>query len=491
MLTTVLLSACQKSDEFLSLTNPNTITPETYWVSEENANKWIMSIYSALAYTDQGAQQNFGRFFAWASMMRSDEYYTNFANIWGMQNAHFQMDGTNLLVDAIWNSLYKAVFRANVAIRELPNMTNISETARKHYLGEAEFLRGFSYFYLVNLWERVPLVTVPAESEADYFPFQADPADVWQQVITDFAQAKAKLPVSWDAANLGRATRGAATGHLGKAHLFLKHWDEAEKEFDEIIQSQVYDLTDNYNDNCNDQHENNIESLFEFQFNDLLGQNFSTWRSRDAGPRAFAGDLGEVEPWLLAEFLKESTVDGDIDPRAYATLIFNDPNSTLYGGVTYQQAYGPTFNKIYWRKYRNVDTKPNDLSGFQSGINIRMMRFADVLLMHAEAENEERGPTPEALASINRVRERASMAPLAITDKDELRTAIRRERVLELSGEENRWLDLLRWDMLAERFASPEVMSGDLFIVGQHEYYPIPTSEIYTNPNLDQNPGYQ
>ena len=493
--TVLLFLSCESSDDFLTRVNPNTIIPESFWQSEDDVNKWLTATYSTFVFGDGASNGNFSRFFAWASMYRSDEYRSNFGNPWGQANAEFTLDADNPVVRVLWRSFYRTIFRANNAIEQIPLIADLTDQKKDELLGEAEFLRGVSYLYLITFWESIPLITtVPVEDE-DFFPSQASREEVWAQVITDLTNAKENLTTlrERDDANLGRATWGAAVGHLGKAYLYQEQWQSAATEFEQLIDSNIYDLVPNYRDNGNDINENNIESIFEAQTNDAVSPVFSTWRSRDAGPANFAANQGIVEPWLVQTFLEEPTLDGDVDPRALATLIFPHPESTLYGGLTYFEAYGtlepdaPT----YWKKYKNVETRPNDTDGNQSGINLRIMRLADVLLMHAEAENEANGPTTEAQASFNRVRARANMASVdAGISQGDFRTAIRRERVLELSSEDVRWMDLKRWGILEERFNDPSVLSGQSFDITRHEYYPIPGSELLDNPNLQQYSNY-
>lgn len=491
----IFLVSCESSDDFLTRINPNSITPESFWNTEKEVDKWMMGTYSSLVWGESGTNYNFARFFAWASVYRSDEYFTQFGNPWGQANADFTLDATNPVVKVLWHSFYMTIFRANNAIEQIPGMTSLTDQKKNELLGEAEFLRGISYFYLINFWEKIPLITKVPVSKDELYPSQAEREAVWGQVITDLTNAKKRLSTIKvrDAANVGRATWGAAIGHLGKAYLYHGEWQKAATEFKELIDSNVYDLVKNYRDNCNDLNENNIESIFEAQCNDAVDQNYSTWRSRDGGPAKYAASHGYVEPWLVKTFLEEKTIDGKTDPRAHATLIFPDPECTLYGGLTYLQAYGtldPTA-PAYWKKYRNVETRANDNSGLLSGINIRIMRFADVLLMHAEAENEANGPTAAAQASFNRVRARANMAAVTTSiTKEVFREKIRRERVLELSSEENRWMDLKRWGILAERFSRTDVLSGKKFQISRHEYYPIPAVDMQTNKNLIQYADY-
>ena len=495
MLLLVLLVSCESSDDFLTEINPNTNTPDSFWNNGDEAERWINACYSGVAY-GQGAswQANFPRWFQLATVLRSDEYFTQIGDATIMGATDFTLDANNLWVKWIWDAFWIGISRSNEAIKQISIMENISDDQRKELLGEAQFIRGFSYFYLINFWNKVPHTIVPPSGENEYTPATAERDVIWDQIVEDFTNAKANLAhiKVRDSKTLGRATWGTVTGHLGKVYLFQQEWSKAASEFQELIDSEIYDLVTDYNDNCNDVNENNIESIFEIQCDYTVDQNFSSWRGRDAGPKTYAGSWGYVEPWLLKTFLEEKTIDDKIDPRAFATLIFPHPESTLYG-MTYEEAYGTLDPdaEIYWRKYRNCDTKANDNNGFQSSINDRIMRFADVLLMYAEADNEANGPTTAALASINRVRARANMAPIAENiNQADFRNAIRKERVLELSAEDNRWMDLKRWGILEDRFSNDEVLSGKRFNMNRHEYWPIPQSDILTNPNLEQYSDY-
>ena len=496
----MLLFSCENTDDFLTEINPNSVSPDAYWNSENDAVTWLTAAYSSLVYSKsaanaEGSNGNFNRFFAWASVYRSDEYRSNFGNPWGQANAEFTLDASNPVVQVLWDSFYVTIFRANTAIEQIPLIESIDEQTKNELLGEAQFLRGISYFYLINFWESIPLITSPAVDTEDFTPGQAPRADVWAQVITDLTDAKNNLQTipTRDDAELGRATWGAAIGHLAKAYLYQEDWANAALEFRELIDSGIYDLVPNYRDNCNSLNENNIESIFEAQCDFEVSVFYTSWRARDGGPANFAANQGVVEPWLVNTFREEPTIDGDVDPRAQATLIFPHPDNILYGGITYEEAYGTLDPDApaYWKKYRNTEIFANDSNGRQSSINDRIMKFGDVLLMYAEAENEANGPTADAQGAINRVRARARMAEVSASlSQDEFRTAVRRERVLELSGEDNRWMDLKRWGILEERFNDPNILSGKQFNISRHEYYPIPVTEIQANPNLVQYADY-
>ena len=488
----LILVSCEKSVDFLTEINPNTVTDEVFWKTESDFDKWVVGTYSALQYGQgQSHRASFNRFFAWASVNRSDEFFEDTGDDWAISHSKFTYDATNIAFPPLWDAFWMPIFRANKLIDNISDVPDLDEAKQKEYLGEAQFLRGFSYFYLINLWNKIPLITVPIVDENDFYPLSVERDVVWQQIISDLTAATTNLSAvkTRDESSYGRATWGAAVAQLGKAYLYLGEWQKAADEFKKIIDSEVYDLVSDYNDNCNDFNENNIESIFEAQSNYTIHRFYSSWRGRDGGPFNYSNYSGYVEPWLVKTFLEEKTIDGKVDPRAFATLIFPNPESTLYGGLTYEEAYGtldPDAHS-YWRKYRNVDTQANDFNGFPSSVNDRIIRFADVLLMYAEAENEENGPTTTAQAAFNRVRDRANMSNVDPNiSKDDFRKVIRRERVLELSGEDNRWLDLKRWGILEERFNDPDVLSGEFFEINRHEYYPIPQTEIDLNPSLEQ-----
>ena len=322
------------------------------------------------------------------------------------------------------------------------------------------------------------------------------------------------LPVSWPSDGLGRATSGAATGLLGKVLLYQGKWAEAKDEFAKVMNSGTYQLVDDFAHNFSEEFENNSESLFEIQMisdgngawgGDAPGRGKGSAYQPDLAPAGFTNQNGmRINEWLLDLYMDEQTVNGEIDPRAFTTLFWDTNDSTNYQGKvlksrtyenkSYAEAFpnGNTF--IFANKY--LDWEFNGHSGSQdggwhgAGNNLRMLRYADVLLMFAEAEFMLNGSTQAALDAINQVRERADMAPFtSITMQD-----IEDERVKELTLERTRYFDLLRWGKVVDRIVNnPDLKSesaGTTAYKPGREYIAIPQNEIDGNPNFVQNPGY-
>jgi hypothetical protein len=311
---------------------------------------------------------------------------------------------------------------------------------------------------------------------------------------------------------LGRATKGAAYALLGKSYLQQRQFQPAADAFAWLVTGpgkDIYRLTTNYRDNFIITKENNEESVFEVQFNE--NQNENTDDDTDEGrisntgtsiaqffaPPGIGFNDGAARRWLIDEFLIEKTATNMRDPRLAASFIYNNtdergPNFTMVYGKTFASRFGngPDANGVWFRKLLNDHWKNEE--GFRSPNNYRLIRYADVLLMYAESLNGL-SRTTEAYQYVDRVRQRAGLLPLTLAkpglNQTQFLDQLKHERVTELAGEAWRFADLQRWGDLSPALASrdPEFTN---FVVGKHEYYPIPQSDIDLNPNLTQNPKY-
>ena len=489
-------------NDILDQSNPNTLTPDNFWETEADATSAIIGAYSPLSTIFYH-----GRIWSGHEISRSDEIFfqADFASATSLFNTN--PADANFL--AAFSEMWKGIFRANLVLKNVPNIEMDSDL-KNYILGEAYFLRALQYFTLVNHWGSVPLVTQPAETLEETQQPPSTEAEIWQQIKVDLNTAITLLPTSWDNNNKGRAIKGSAAALLGKSHLFLEEWNDAVIQFERIIDGELgtFDLVANYGDNFKASTENNIESLFEIQF-DATGAWTAGWGAdvqSTARYNSFEGDLStrsasKMNTWVFELFTKETTLNGDIDPRAFETLVWDYPDAPYYNGRLFATVFAddiaayeadPTLRMpLQNAKYVNLtgpipafNTSPN---------NKRVIRFANVLLMHAEAENEANGPTAEAYASINRVRARATMPeiPAGLSQAD-FRQRVRDERVLELCNESHRPLDLKRWGILASTFeAHPEYRPAIIQYQPGRELLPIPELELNTNPNWnEQNPGY-
>lgn len=493
------------SEDVLEQLNPNVITPSSFWKTAEDAKKGVIGAYAPFTniwyYT---------RFEIFTSDYRDD--LVNGFNV-SERTAIGRFGGTPGANGTIWvwRAMFQGVNRANEVIFHVPNI-DMNATDRDNIVGEGYFIRAFNYFNLVNNWLNVPLITAPiSEIEKPSEILQAPPADVWAQIEADLKQAQQLLPASWSGDDLGRITSGAATGTLGKVYLYQEKYAEAKAEFEKLMNGG-YALMDDYNHNFTEEFENNKESVFEIQFTTtggLTGWGADNANSRksaaftmDLAPSGFTGQDGfRVNDWALNLFLDERTVNNEIDPRAYATLFWDNDETTTYegnmlasrtyGNRTWDEAYPGGDTNIYANKWLDWEFGGfEEASWDNSGNNFRILRYADVLLMYAEAEFMLNGSTQAALDAINEVRDRVDLAPHAsITMQD-----IEDERIKELSFEKTRYYDLLRWGMVKSRIVdNPDFKSesgGTSAYQAGREYIAIPQNELDRNINFDQNQGY-
>ncbi len=504
-----LFSAC---DDKLELSDPNNMIAENYWASAEQAQAGIDAAYNNLLidgyYMRMTPALTDGR----ADDFRGDTPWPDL-----MQVSNFTILPTADPVQWVWAAYYQQIFRVNQVLQKVPEI-EMDESYKSRIIGQAHFLRGLAYFHLKINFEKVPLVLVPAEGE-DYNTPTASEEEIWNQIIADFQKSQELLPVDYesisgpDKGQIGRATKGAATGFLGKTYLYTEKWEQAAGEFDKLVNGpdvNIYSLVDNYRDNFGPFNENNPESLFEVQFEgtDEVGGTVMNYGGEPSGSWMQVSSVGHTyamdgygysdflpTQWIYEEFKEEQTVDGGVDPRLLATIASYEPganSTTVYNGVEWPHAE----EAIYPRKYTH------DGFGFDlesqgsvelSEINYRVMRYADVLLMYAEALNET-GQTQQAYQYIQQVRDRANLPDLEEVkpgmSQNEMREQIAHERALELSVESIRYHDIVRWGWLYDSDKLEEIRAHDsefnTWSEGK-EYLPIPQSELDVNPNLEPN----
>ncbi|MFK5973994.1 MAG: RagB/SusD family nutrient uptake outer membrane protein [Flavobacteriaceae bacterium] len=499
-----MVMAC--SEENLEVTDENRLNPDVFWQDGTQAKQAIIGAYSPLAN-----QFGWGRMMPIHTMYRSDA--TNPIAFQGVitDASNFSIEPTFGRLSEIWGEFWKTILRANTILVEVPAIedSSFTDVDRNAILGEAYFLRAYQYFYLVTMFRNVPLITVPAASLDEVKNAPADPEQVWQQIISDLQVAQSLLPQTWDSGNVGRATWGAATGLLGKTYMYHSGIDnsneyaQAAVEFKKIIDSGVYTLMSNYADNFGDDQENNAESLFEIQHDDngfswgadiAGGLRTAAWEP-DLAPPGFTSQSGMlINSWVKDAFLAETTTGGETDPRAFSTIVYDYPGAMLYE-TPFATGFANDLSTVTVRKY--LDFRPGKtqadfgFGGFPSVINWRIMRYADILLLYAEAENETNGGSGAALDALNQVRTRSSMPVRVTSNQATLRQQIRDERVLELMFEGDRYHDLLRWGMIPDAITDElkSNLGGSQYVPGR-EYLPIPQIEVDTNPLYNQNPGY-
>jgi starch-binding outer membrane protein, SusD/RagB family len=490
----------------LDIVNPNAPTVEVFWKNADDAVKGVNAVYSTL---HRGA---ISRWMPFYYIIRSDEgkstspatdivnnmdqFLITDYNFWGAYD--------------IWRDNYIGVFRANQVIEYVPEI-DMDEALRNRVVGEAKFLRGMFYYHLVTLWGNIPLMLTPS-TPADK-PATTQKELVWQQIETDLADAVNALPTSYpNPSDLGRATRGSAQALLAKALMQQGKYQEALVPLEWLVEGEgksIYDLMPNYRDNFLITSENNAESVFEWQFQLNPGENhdddtdegradnlnYGNSLAQFFGPSGVGWSDGEANRWMIDEFLQETTEEGARDPRLEASFLFDytdedGPAESMIYGQTFLQRYGADNQRVWFRKFQNDHWK--DFEGYNSPNNWRYIRYADVLLMYAEALNAT-GNTDDAYQYVDRVRARAGLAPLSDVmpglGQNEFLEQLKHERLVELSGEGHRWNDLARWGDLSSALAINDPAFNN-FDIGKDELLPIPQQEIDINPFLEQNPNW-
>lgn len=399
--------------------------------------------------------------------------------------------------NAIWVEYYALINKCNNTLYQIGTNEAIvaPESNKLQTQAEAKFLRAYSYFMLVRLFDRVPLIDTFFQDPAaqNNIP-QSSAAATYAFIENDLNFAAAYLPLSWDARFVGRATKGMAQGILAKVYLTQRKWAQAMATANAVINSGQYDLSTPYSKIFGEEGENSKESIFEVQatananFPTSLGLEYS----RNQGVRGTGvWDIGWG--WNTPSTALEAAYETG-DPRKARTILYTStattPGVTIYGEVTPVGLPNPRYNH---KVHTNPTTRANVGNRFGWWMNVRILRYADVVLMYAEAANEM-GNSTEALAKLEMVRARARAGNNAIlprvttTDQGLLRDAIRAERRVELAMEHERFFDIVRWGISNTAMQAAGKTS---FNASRDNLLPIPQTQIDLSKGvLKQNPGY-
>ncbi|QQS51642.1 MAG: RagB/SusD family nutrient uptake outer membrane protein [Bacteroidota bacterium] len=481
----VLLSLFVSCEDFLEKTPQGNLTQETFPVSASDALLAVNACYAQLRAGDFNSG-----LFPLTDIMSDDAYKGSNegdqATTIGPYNT-FTFTTTSDQLKNWWPALYKGVKTTNVVLEKVPAIS-MDEGLKSRYLGEASFLRALFYFDLVRAWGGVPLITglnPPLELA------RASKAEIYNQIKTDLRFSIAHLTEKSELGtkDLGRATTGAAKALLAKVFLFEGNFDSCEYYALQVIESTEYGLEPLFTDASSINGEHGIESVFEVGAQGVeaaTGNSFANVQGVRGNPNR---GWGFNRPSLDLRALFETG-----DPRLKGTII--DLGDVLDGitiagdGDTPDITEDSEGNVIEIECYNRKVWTPGTTVPPQFGHNRRIIRYADVLLMAAEALNENDKPA-QALIYLNLVRERAregnnSILPdVNTTDKNQLRDAILLERRMELALEGHRFWDLVRTGKAAE------VLGPLGFVTGKHELFPIPQNEIDLSQGaLTQNPNW-
>lgn len=459
LLLVVLALGAAGCDGFLDLAPQSQRNAVTFYDDATDFEIAVNGAYDALQ-----AQGTYGYYYWVLFEMRSDNTdqgpdVTGLAASLAAVNA-FNEVPTNQYVGEAWIDSYRGVQRCNIILARIGDV-EMEEALRDQYMGEALFLRSLLYYHIAVAWGNVPLILEETSYPETPSLNQVPATQVYEQIAQDLAQAEQLLPATYPAGNEGRATKGAAAALLGKVLLTLERDQEAVPVLRRVVDQYDYQLLDDYSALWGPQNENSAESIFEVQFT--------------------AGGLGEGSGYTNifspnsdlqnGEGLAENRPTEDLQ----AAFTSGDERFPVSMGTQYVDADGETIQARYVRKY---ESEP--FANFDADNNFIVLRYADVLLMLAEALGEG----AEAYGLINQVRARAGLGPISASTPGTFEAKLLRERRLELAFENHRWADL-------KRFGQAELVLQEDGVDQVDLLFPIPQREIDVAPDvMQQNPGY-
>ena len=466
------------SDDFVNVDSFDEDS-ENYFNSQEDYEKALIAAYDMLQSTYINVM--LGEI-ASDNTLAGGESATDVPGIQEIDN--MQHTPVNQQLRDMWGWMYAGVNRTNY-ILEFKDKTDFP--GKEVILAEATFLRAYYYFELVKWFGDVPLAVDKRLLFGDQDVVDRNPAaEVLDQIEADLVFASENL--NYTAAETGRVTKGAALALLGKVRVYRGKYQEAAQALEEVINNGPYALFEDYSLLFENDHENTVESVFEVQYTDVEGAGFGCLQCSEGnvavgfnGIRNYSGPLFESGFSFNVPTAEAYAAFEDGDARRDVAILDIEAWAAANEDVAYVEGYEHTgyYNRKYIARQGDLNTGDANLTNPN---NYRAIRFADVLLLAAEALNSGGIDDSRALNYLNQVRVRAGLAPAAVSGSA-LTDAIFKERRVELMGEGHRFFDLVRTGRAAN------VIPG--FQSGKHELFPIPSIEIELAGNRwSQNPGY-
>jgi len=491
----ILVFAGVSCDNFLDEDLQGRYTSQTFYKTQSQALDAVTSAYNSLLFNNNdNALWVFGDVAsddAVKGSLPGDQIDIQYID-------QFNVLSSNTELLNIWQCYYEGISRTNIALHYIPDIS-MNEELKARLLGEAKFLRAYFYFNLTNIFGNIPLKLTPPLSQSDINVPASDVTEIYAQIEKDLTEAVAVLPDAYGPTETGRVTKGASLGMLAKVYLFQNKYEDVIQTIEDIDLLGIYGLMQKYRDNFQASTQDNEESLFEIHHLRGSDPSLGNFMNQYFGPRGadsifnfgYAFDVPVQN--LVDEF--EETTGGVLDPRLDYSI--GRPGTKWINGENYVPSWSPTtyLNKKHIQPFSEVSSAFAD--GFLSYV---YMRYADILLMKAEALNEL-GQTSQALVPLNMVRQRAResylydtglpgfgavpadlLPDISSASQQEVRTAIRHERRVELAMEFHRYFDLMRYG----KEAAESALSGTNFNYETNRYFPIPLLETENNPMLNQ-----
>lgn len=502
---TILLGSSSCSD-FLTEQAPSNLTPESFYTIPDHAEAALASVYADLRFMGGGAgifSSNWQLLEALTGTSTTETAQnSDLNNLYGLVH-----DGNTAHVVNYWNGLYRVIAQANQVIEKVPPITPMPEAQKKKVLGEARFLRASAYFTAVRLWGDIPLITKPqtAASE-DFLPVRTPQEEIYKLIVDDLLAAEA-AGLNWMDVS-GRVNLAAVKAQLARVYLTMagfplkkgaSHYKLAADKAAEIItyanaNPSSINLFTTYEDVHKESTENRLEHLFMLQYNTLVAGNPMENMYPNFKPVTFNGPGGTGSTVPTSAFYK-SYEEGDLrakDQEGYFyTSYFTNGNGARFElGAPY-----------IFKHFNRTSSGTSGVAGTrQNNLNVPQIRYAEVLLLFAEAQNELGAPTQAAYDAFKRIRDRAKLTTpgLETYSQNSFREAVWKERWHELCYEQITWFDMVRLRKAFnettkkfDEFVGHVNLSSNQPLQEKHLLLPIPRQEMLNNPNLKtQNPGY-
>ncbi|MFV0378218.1 MAG: RagB/SusD family nutrient uptake outer membrane protein [Mangrovibacterium sp.] len=504
----LLLVSLVSCNDLLEEKSYSSLTVDSFYNNATEGNQAVVGIYSMLTIPNY-----YKRALTHITGFTSDESYHPGAAFAPFDNN--DLVPTNSVVTDLWNAIFNLHGRANFAVKAIENSEGISDDDKPLMLARIRFVRALNLYNAVRFWGDIPLVKEYSVDEDTWYPARTPKAEVYAYIEEDLKYCAEILPVT--ETNYGYPTQGAALGLLGKVYMSEEKWDDAKTVIDEVIALKVYALLDTYDEVFDIAKENNKEEIFAIQFKkddavaaeNSLGSLLPFWYLPAFNTLGYTANPDHPKGQMRVEhatYDRYTTGDYKSDNRnlIFITQYVNSNSATgalvkRYPLNKAVAAQGPAVSKY-------KDPTNNNDRNYDN--NLYILRYADILLMKAEVENEiNDGPTDAAYAAFNEVRTRSNAVSLATgLSQDEFRDAVSSERGIELYGESQRWFDQTRmkrsngdsyykyWKNAVNIAAYTKFNESQWTVYySKMELMPIPTSEMAINPNItvaDQNPGY-
>ena len=467
----LLTSSC--SQDFIDLIPTSSVTVDIIYKTDKD-------FFDALTATYTPIRDQYREFYVFGDIRADDSWVEIAKNNSQSYSDRFTLNSGDGLMNNTWQRYYQAIFRANNLLSKIESADAAAVPNKNRYIGEARFLRALCYFDLVRIFGDVPAITTPVNIQESYSIPRTPVANIYNDIIIpDFLAAEGSLLASYSGSDVGRPTIGAAKSLLGRVYLTIKDYSKTESKLNEVV-SMGYQLVDNFNDLYNYSSKRHSEYIFNIEYEQGVngGSPFTNaFMPNFTAMTNFFGISGYGDEWNcptreLYDLYDENDERKDISVGVYGGY---------YNSESVFMPIPSNTNQTYTKKYITQNPARND-----SRADWKVIRYADVILMLAEAMNEN-GKTTDAIPYLNQIRERAGVNTYAPTmSQSETRDAIEKERRLELCFEGVRWFDLVR---TGKAF---DVMK-DKGMTTYMTVFPLPLTQVQliNDPSiLPQNQGY-